>query len=399
MRFLKVIFILLAVTYCVEPCFAEDSRNFSSLKKESLRLRNIDPAVTKESEWRKLLHDLVEYSKIAPDSDAAVALYDAAMLAKDLFKAKHDQEDLDQVSSLLKKVYTEYPTANFADDSIKELSDLEELEGNTSRSRELLELLIKEYPESELSEVAKLKLSGSKSKSRTEDVVIERDGIGPTIVLDPGHGGEDFGAVGIGGLYEKDVTLAVSLEVKQRLMSSFNTKVELTRTSDTFVPLEKRTQFANDKRADIFVSLHTNASEKGNLEGFEVYYLDNTNDSATLKLAEKENATRRQGDSVDDVSFILSDLIQSSKMPESSSLASVFAKVVPSLMNEKWPGLKSFGSKKAPFYVLVGAHMPAVLIEMYFINHPKEGALLAEKRFRGDLAGAVAEAIGKFIKR
>lgn len=217
------------------------------------------------------------------------------------------------------------------------------------------------------------------------------------IVLDPGHGGSDAGAIGVGGAQEKEITLDIARRVKAILEKRYGFLVTLTRKGDEFVPLARRTAFANKKEAAAFVSLHVNASAARDADGFEAYYLDNTNDEASRKLAERENGIE-SGESVDDLSFMLSDLIQSGKMEDSIVLTRSIEGVVRDRVVRVNKPLRSLGVKKAPFFVLVGAHMPCALIEMFFVDHPTDGAKLKQDSFRSALANGIADGIRRFVE-
>ncbi|MBI2357900.1 MAG: N-acetylmuramoyl-L-alanine amidase, partial [Deltaproteobacteria bacterium] len=184
------------------------------------------------------------------------------------------------------------------------------------------------------------------------------------IVLDPGHGGKDPGAIGIGGVAEKDIVLSLAKKLAKKLKQEMGVEVVLTRQDDTFIPLEDRTAIANAEEADLFVSLHVNASPNPNLRGIETYYLDNTNDEASIRLAARENATSRRN--ISDLQFILSDLTQNSKLEDSITLAHRVHSSLVSHMGRRYRDLKDLGVKKALFYVLVGARMPSVLLETFF---------------------------------
>jgi N-acetylmuramoyl-L-alanine amidase len=218
----------------------------------------------------------------------------------------------------------------------------------------------------------------------------------PLVVLDPGHGGDDAGAVSAIGGAEKEVTLDIARRVKVLLERRHGIQVRLTRHSDEFVPLARRTAFANRKKADVFLSLHVNASAAHDAEGLEVYYLDTANDEASRKLAERENGVP-EGQGIDDLSFMLSDLIQSGKLEDSI----VFSRSLDAAMRRSvitsHKGLRSLGVKKAPFFVLVGAHMPCALLEMFFIDHPTEGRKFQEESFRSALALGIADGIKSFL--
>ena len=190
------------------------------------------------------------------------------------------------------------------------------------------------------------------------------------VVVDPGHGGKDTGAIGWYGLREKDVVMELAKKLGPLLEREADVKVVLTRSGDQFIPLEERTAIANANNADLFVSLHANASLNQRAYGVETYYLDSTNDEAALRLAARENNTPKHR--VDDLQFTLSDLTQTHKLKDSISLAN---HVQSSLVGSA--GTKDLGVKKALFYVLVGAEMPCVLVEVSFITNPFEGKKLA----------------------
>ena len=215
------------------------------------------------------------------------------------------------------------------------------------------------------------------------------------IVLDPGHGGFDAGAVNGNGLEEKELTLDFGRRVKALLERDSSIAVHLTRTDDTFVPLARRTGYANTRKADAFVSLHLNASPSHQLRGLESYYLDTTDDEASRLLAERENGVV-PGGAVDDLTFILSDLIQSGKLEESVELSHYLESAVHRATLSNYPESKSHGVKKGPFFVLVGAHMPCTLIELFFIDNGADGAKLATDSFRSIVSEGLAKGLTRF---
>lgn len=220
----------------------------------------------------------------------------------------------------------------------------------------------------------------------------------PVIVIDPGHGGVEEGAKGVTGALEKDVVLNISLELEKLLKAKSKITPVLTRKTDLDISLAERTKIANSNKADLFISIHANASVTKKLSGAEIYYLDNTDDHASLKLAARENASFAKGNQ-SDLDFILSDLIQTGKLDESISLAHYLQNSLVQTVRKAYPELKDLGVKKAPFYVLVGAHMPCVLVEVSFIDHKKEGKLLADPKYQKLIAAALYEGVIKFIVR
>ena len=215
-------------------------------------------------------------------------------------------------------------------------------------------------------------------------------------VVDPGHGGDQEGALSPAGDREKDVALAIARRVAARLRA-IGAKVILTRTGDIAVPLANRAAVANALRADLFVSVHLNsmpsAEARRHSTGVETYFLsaDATDASATA-VAARENADRLAGepelDPADPVAAILQDLENQDALAGSSRLAyAVHEKLVAGL------GAEDRGVKQAPFYVLAGARMPAVLLEVGFISHEAEAARLRAPEYQERIAAAVADGV------
>jgi N-acetylmuramoyl-L-alanine amidase len=214
------------------------------------------------------------------------------------------------------------------------------------------------------------------------------------IVIDPGHGGKDPGAIGVGGIAEKDIVLAVARRLALKLKKEMRVEVVLTRNDDSFVDLKDRTAIANAEQADLFISLHVNASPNPEARGLETYYLDNTTDEAANRLAARENAVART--SVTDIQFILSDMIQNLKLEDSITLANRLHASVVSHVGRRYGEVRDLGVKKALFYVLVGARMPSVLVEMFFVTHKSEGRALAKEAYQDAIADALFEGIKKY---
>ena len=214
------------------------------------------------------------------------------------------------------------------------------------------------------------------------------------IVLDPGHGGKDTGAIGIGGLTEKEIVLSLAKKLARKLTKEMGVEVVLTRKDDSFIHLPDRTAIANAENADLFISLHTNASPHRHARGIETYYLDNTDDEASLRLAARENGISRKN--VSDIQFILSDLIQNYKLEDSIGLAHHLQSSLVSHMEQRYGGMKDLGVKKAGFYVLVGAKMPSVLVEILFITHSIEGRQLGKSAYQDAIVDALYQGIKKY---
>jgi N-acetylmuramoyl-L-alanine amidase len=219
-----------------------------------------------------------------------------------------------------------------------------------------------------------------------------------TIVLDPGHGGKDPGAKSARGLLEKDVVLHIARDLAKRLERD-GYRVVLTRDGDVFVPLNERTACANKTRAALFVSIHANASRNHKASGIETYYLSNTNDRATIRLARMENhlaymAGVRPESS--DVSYIVSDMIQRYKVGESRHFARLIQRSLVERTRVRHPSVSDLGVKPGPFAVLVGAGMPAVLVEVSFLSNSEEGKRLEDESYREALVEGIWKGITQF---
>ena len=200
-----------------------------------------------------------------------------------------------------------------------------------------------------------------------------------TIVIDPGHGGKDPGAIGLKGLQEKDVVLRVAKKLEAKLQKNTNYRIIMTRSTDVFIPLEERTAIANAKKADLFVSIHANASYSRERNGIETYFLNFTSDEEALNVAARENAATRKN--LDDLQIILNDLLLTSKINESSLLAGCIQDSLFKGLTDQYPKVKNLGVKGGPFYVLVNARMPSILVEISFITHKEEGKKLSDDSY------------------
>ncbi|MBF0378056.1 MAG: N-acetylmuramoyl-L-alanine amidase [Desulfamplus sp.] len=218
-----------------------------------------------------------------------------------------------------------------------------------------------------------------------------------TIVIDPGHGGRDPGASGYTkGVYEKDVVLSISKKLANKIKARLNCNVILTRSSDTYLTLEERTAIANTKSADLFISLHCNASNDSSLVGIETYYLNLATDERAINVAARENATSRKN--ISDLESILNDLMKNAKINESSRLSSVVQSNLYRGMAKKYSRIRNLGVKQAPFYVLLGASMPSILIETSFLSNPEECRRLTDSAYQNALCDSITDGIAKYIR-
>ena len=217
------------------------------------------------------------------------------------------------------------------------------------------------------------------------------------IVIDPGHGGRDFGAPGyLKGVHEKDVVLQIAKRLARKVESQLNCDAVLTRTTDRYLTLEERTAIANTQNADLFISIHTNAVRDKRAYGIETFFLNLATDDDAIRVAARENATSAKN--ISDLESILNDLMQNAKISESSRLASMVQREMTLHLKKKFSHIRSKGVKQAPFYVLLGAQMPALLVETSFISNPRECKRLTSAKYQDHLCDGIVRGIRKYIK-
>jgi len=218
------------------------------------------------------------------------------------------------------------------------------------------------------------------------------------IVVDPGHGGKDFGAPGFTpGVHEKDVVLEISKRVARKIREELNLEAVMTRSDDRYLTLEERTAFANTRGADLFVSIHTNASRDPRAFGTETYFLNLATDDESIRVAAMENATSTKN--ISDLSSILSDLLKNAKINESSRLAEMVQySLVKNLNRRGYDRVKDKGVKQAPFYVLLGARMPSILVETSFISNREQCRLLTTAAYQEHLAESIVQGLRAYIR-
>ena len=243
------------------------------------------------------------------------------------------------------------------------------------------------------------KKSNGEKSSKTKKVV-KSSRKSYTVVIDAGHGGKDNGASCCKARKEKKVTLSVSSKLK-KILEDKGFKVHMTRDDDTFVHLPNRTEFANKKKADIFISIHANAAPKESLNkvfnGIEIYYLSPAKTERAKEAAAKENAVMFEGKDFYTTNEYLS-LISREKIVESHKLGLDISKMMLSNVRNSFGKVSDGGVKPANFWVLVGAQMPAVLVETGYITHPTEGENLMSAYYKKLLAKGIAEGIERYLK-
>ena len=221
----------------------------------------------------------------------------------------------------------------------------------------------------------------------------------PIVMIDPGHGGRDPGTESASGVEEKEIALQIAVRLRSALIAR-GVDARLTRSADAFIPLDERTRIANAAGADLFVSIHLNSSPDTATTGIETYYLNNTTDRATIRLARMENgvAGGYSAPGGPDLHYILIDLRQQYKANESASLARMIeAATVAGAAAETGIKVNELGARQGPFYVLVGALMPSVLVECGFLSNPSEALLLQSPAYQQAIADGIAQAVAHYF--
>lgn len=218
------------------------------------------------------------------------------------------------------------------------------------------------------------------------------------VVIDAGHGGHDTGAIGPSGVKEKDITLQIAARVRDKLVAEVpDVEVVMTREGDTTLALQDRTNTANTAAADLFISIHCNASPYRRVRGVETYTLNITHDRYAMKLAARENAEAGEG-SISDLDFILADLAMKSNVDDSVRLGKQVQRSVVGSLKKRWADVPDLGLKHALFYVLMGTRMPSILVETSFLSNKTEEQRLASVAYQESIANGVVDGVRAFIE-
>ena len=216
------------------------------------------------------------------------------------------------------------------------------------------------------------------------------------VVIDPGHGGHDTGTIGPNGLKEKNLVLDVSMRLHELLASRLGTEVILTRRTDQFIPLEERTAIANKNGADLFISIHANASRNRKVSGVETYVLSFATNQEEREVALRENVGASR--TVAELDDVIRQIARDDYNEESIDLATVVQQHLHGSLKATLPNQRNRGVKRAPFVVLVGSNMPSILSEVGFISNPDDARLFSEEETREQVAEALFQGISEYLK-
>jgi N-acetylmuramoyl-L-alanine amidase len=217
-----------------------------------------------------------------------------------------------------------------------------------------------------------------------------------TVILDPGHGGSDPGCLDPTGPQEKDLNLDIALRLKAILEAETDLSVILTRETDIHVPLETRTVVANQKKADLFISIHVNAFRTKTRRGIETFFLNFSPDPAVNELAARENATTTK--TIGEMDKIIRKIAQNSRIIESRVLAEKIQANLVQYLARRYANVKDLGAKGGPFWTLLGSEMPSILVEVAHLSNPDESKRLQDPAFRQNAARGIFEGIAAYIR-
>jgi N-acetylmuramoyl-L-alanine amidase len=218
-----------------------------------------------------------------------------------------------------------------------------------------------------------------------------------TIVIDPGHGGKDAGAIGPGGLMEKTIVLQIARELRQIIRATLpRARVILTRETDKFIPLKRRAEIANQHEAQLFISIHANSSANQKASGIETWYLSFAANEQAQQIAAREN--QMQEAQLSALEVILRDLQQTDRINQSAVLADMAQMSLVRHMAEQYDGIIDRGVDGAPFVVLLHTAMPSILVEVSFVSNPRDEKRLGDQTYQRTLAQGIFRGIHKYLQ-
>ena len=384
--------------------------------------------------WLNVTHKFEAVSGSYPRSPrAADALFTAAGLLEELSRISMLPEDLQAALADYRKLCARYPQHRLADDAALALAHIElDRLGRPEEARQIIERAIRQTPKGDrikelkslLTAVAReeeakkrsfstsLPTAGGVATSAPKGAIGRLKGMARKqgaseytlaqqlglkvrrVIVDAGHGGRDTGAIGRSGTQEKEVSLAIARRLGE-ILTGRGLEVILTRDQDVFVPLEARAQMANEAKGDLFISIHCNSSAGRALHGIETYTLNTASDRYSIRLAARENASSEKR--ISDLQFILADLATKANTEESSRLASAIQQSMVERLKERYPDVRSLGTKQALFYVLLGVKMPSILVESSFLSNPEEEKRLRTRSYQFQIAEAIAAGVQDFL--
>lgn len=404
----------------------------------------------KKEDWDSCVQKFQDVVDKYPQSpQVAKSLFSVGKLLQEKYDFVQDAQDLDRAFRIYNNFLRRFPGHTMADDALYSIAVLRwEKEGNGERARTALQALLERYPQGDKAPLAHdyLKKIGSGAVPKNlsglvvsepvvtkEEPVIRPDknsaealedeeapaappiqeknlskipAVVPAaphppefairrVVIDPGHGGEDTGAVGSKGTKESVVALQIARKLAFYLKKHLGVETYLTRTTNRNLSLDERNNFAARMKADLFISVHANASTSKKAGGVQTFYLNNATSEASKRLAVRENKTHAK--KMDLSEQVLSALLQNADTEESRDLAKFVQLSLVNGLKGKYPGIADLQVDSALFYVLVGAKCPSILVETSFLTNPKEELRLRDTQYQWKVAEEIAKGVGRYM--
>lgn len=374
--------------------------------------------------WENCIQQFLLISRNHPATDQGKkALFSVARLSHEKFKVSKEEPDLHRAFDFYNDFLKAHPEESLADDALFQIGVLRfENEGNKDRGIRAMETLLSRYPNGDMVAAATQYLHRMRSQgnlpsdsqpvastetrippemplSRTPrtPVEIRTDVTIRTVVIDPGHGGSDTGAIGKGGGKEAAVALQVARKLAFKLKTEFGFQVHMTRTGNKTLSLDERNKIAAAKKADLFISIHANAHDQPSIAGVQTFYLDNATSQGAERLATIEN--RIYGKKLNTEEKILRTLRQNADTDASRDLARAVQGELIEELRREYPAVADLKEGAALFQVLDGVSCPAILVETGFITNVEEELRLTDTDYQWALADGIGRGVSAFAKR
>ncbi|MDO8527136.1 MAG: N-acetylmuramoyl-L-alanine amidase [Deltaproteobacteria bacterium] len=387
--------------------------------------------------WDRCVHQFEAIVKDYPKSqEAPKALFSVGRLSEEKYNVTHNEGDLQNAFKSYNEFLKRYSSHPMSDDALYRIGVLRhEKQRDKVKAEKAFHAVLERFPNGDMAVPAqdylgKLEGTGGGGdkglvtsdqetvnnpvitvKPPIEEITDLEEDLPPptkklkpdsqnefqinTVVIDPGHGGDDPGAIGPKGTKEAVVALQIARKVAFKLKNELGLTTYLTRTRNETLPLEDRDTLANKKKADLFISIHANANDSPKVSGVQTYYLNNATNQAAKRLAARENRASKKQLNVSDT--ILSTMLQNANTEESRDLARAVQKSLLFHLQKKYPPVKNLKVDSALFYVLVGAKCPGILVETSFITNPKEEKRLKDSEYQWTLAEAITKGVKQYV--
>ncbi|OGQ04770.1 MAG: hypothetical protein A3F82_08060 [Deltaproteobacteria bacterium RIFCSPLOWO2_12_FULL_44_12] len=421
---MKQIAYLIVGLFLIYPCFAQSQDALGEYALAQKCYHTLDKTSTQG--WDRCARKFEEVASQYPNTETGTkALFSVAKIYQEKFDLTHNDEELQKAFNTYNSFIKEYPNHSLADDSLYHIALLRlQKEKEKEKAEKALNAILAKYPKGDMALKAQellQKMNGgggeviSAIPSNAEDSDVpttekeptitlkeepkkdlNRDVVVRTVVIDPGHGGDDPGAIGTRGTREADVALQISRKLAFKLKNDLRLNTYLTRTTNRTRNLEQRNLFANKRGADLFISIHANASESENAKGVQTFYLNNATNEASKRLANREN--KANGKPKDLSQQILSTMLQNANTEESRDLARAVHKSLVDRLKGNYKPVKDLKVDSALFYVLVGSKSPSILVETSFITNPSEEKRLKDSNYQWTIADGIARGVKNYIE-